>query len=1048
MPRRRPQLAKLSRPRLHAPVPRERLFRLLDELRSSPVVWVEGPPGSGKTTTIATYLDAVRRSCLWYQFDDADSDPATFFHYLHEAAGTVRSSRPLLPRFTPEHSRNVPAFARRFFRTLFERLPPAAAVVFDNYQEVAIDSPVQEALACAAEEVPQDANIIVLSRVEPPKALARARASNTLALLTWEALRLTVDEIRAIAAARGDLDQTQLEFLHRESQGWAAGVVLMLERFRRAGALDTGRTLDGPEATFDYFASQIFDSASVETREILMTTALFPAVTVALAEAISGNAEAGRVLELLHRRRLFVDRRAAEEITYQYHALFHTFLRHRAAAHYNGTQFCWLVERAGHLLCERRQEEEAFPLYCEAQSWNAAAQALSTAAPSLIGQGRLQTVEDWVHRLPQSCQEEPGVAYWMGMALEPTRPDEAREWLQRAYERYVERGDSAGQLLSAAGVLDTLYVDFSDFVPMRLWIERLTHLLEVAPGFASPEMELRVQLSLIAAVQAAPDNRLLAACAARVETLLAQPFDVNLKAVAGQRLLSYGDDVSDLDLCRRVAKAITPLLSAPQLTPANAANFLSMWGYHLYISWRVGEALASLEHACSISQREGLHDEEFRATAYRAVCLRRAGQLAAAEAALTRLEALPKPRHGVRASLLEIFKAMMSYSRGDLAHAIEIGIAAQEMVDASGNIFNGVVYRVLNADILIADGQLDRAARLLSEARQMVSGTAIDGLRAYIALNQAHLAHARRDPDARDDYLRETLALARTEGGRARLRWFPCAMSALFPVALREGIEPELVRTLIREFSLPPPSLETEDWPWPVKVFTLGRFEVWCEGQQLSFDRKAPRKTLALLQALIAFGGLEVAEERLLDALWPDDDGDAAHRSLTQALHRLRKLLGDSAVIRQSASKLSLDLQRCWIDALAFERLLDADEDSGQGIRRAIDLYRGPFLMHEDGYGWAVAARERLRACFIDSVEKLAAQKEQSMDFEGAIDAYRRGLAADELVEPFYQGLMRCYRRLDRRSDAARAYQRLRQKLFIVLGTQPSAATERIYREL
>lgn len=193
---------------------------------------------------------------------------------------------------------------------------------------------------------------------------------------------------------------------------------------------------------------------------------------------------------------------------------------------------------------------------------------------------------------------------------------------------------------------------------------------------------------------------------------------------------------------------------------------------------------------------------------------------------------------------------------------------------------------------------------------------------------------------------------------------------------------------------------------------------------------------------------MEVAEERLLDALWPDDDGDAAHRSLTQALHRLRKLLGDGAAIRQSAGKLSLDLQRCWIDALAFDRSLDAEVNSEHGMQRAIDLYRGPFLMQEDGYGWAVAARERLSARFIDAVEKLAAEKEQSMDFEGAIDAYRRGLAADELVEPFYQGLMRCYGRLDRRSEAARTYQRLRQKLSIVLGTQPSAITERLYREL
>jgi hypothetical protein len=41
-------LAKLSRPKLFGALPRERLFRTLDEHRAHPIVWVGGPPAPAR----------------------------------------------------------------------------------------------------------------------------------------------------------------------------------------------------------------------------------------------------------------------------------------------------------------------------------------------------------------------------------------------------------------------------------------------------------------------------------------------------------------------------------------------------------------------------------------------------------------------------------------------------------------------------------------------------------------------------------------------------------------------------------------------------------------------------------------------------------------------------------------------------------------------------------------------------------------------------------------------------------------------------------------
>jgi LuxR family maltose regulon positive regulatory protein len=83
-------LAKLSRPRLFRVLNREGLFAALDAARDQPAVWISGPPGAGKTSLAASYLTARKVPGIWYELDTGDSDAASLFHFLAQAAPRPR----------------------------------------------------------------------------------------------------------------------------------------------------------------------------------------------------------------------------------------------------------------------------------------------------------------------------------------------------------------------------------------------------------------------------------------------------------------------------------------------------------------------------------------------------------------------------------------------------------------------------------------------------------------------------------------------------------------------------------------------------------------------------------------------------------------------------------------------------------------------------------------------------------------------------------------------------------------------------------------------
>lgn len=238
----------------------------------------------------------------------------------------------------------------------------------------------------------------------------------------------------------------------------------------------------------------------------------------------------------------------------------------------------------------------------------------------------------------------------------------------------------------------------------------------------------------------------------------------------------------------------------------------------------------------------------------------------------------------------------------------------------------------------------------------------------------------------------------------------------------------------------------------PVEVRTLGHFAVLVGGQPLRFGRKAPMRPLALLKYLAARGG-ETADLHAADALWPEG-GAAALRSLAVNVHRLRRLLSHADALAYHDRRLAFDPAVVWCDALALEACLDRAEIAGKEVdrmrhyQRAMSLYSGDFLAHEEPHPWLVTARERLRARLLRGCSALGRLLCAAGRWEEARACYQHGLGVDDLAEDLCLGLMRALAALRQPVDGVAAFRRLERLLADGPGVQPALATRALYKRL
>ena len=1054
----RPRLAKFTPPDVTELVPRERLFAKLSKARKQTAIWVTGPAGSGKTALVASWLATAKVRCVWYSLDEGDADPAAFFHNLGLAAaqGGGKSANGL-PVLSPEYLRSLDTFARHFFEIAFSDWEAPWVWVLDNFELVATSPALQTIVESAFKSITRDGTLTVISREDPPACFARWQASREITVLNWGDLKLTEEESADFVRHWG-FEPDALKPLVEASGGWAAGLMLMLNAHGDGRPLPVTGSVPSP-FLMDYFAEESFAKAPANHQQFLLKTAFLPQMTVAMGEKLTGQSDAGSILAELNRQNLFTERRGGHEGIYAYHPLFRSFLRGRADAAFPPHELRTRRREAAALLEADGQTEATAELYVQGREWDQLAELIRQHAWALVAQGRHQTLLAWLGAMPESViAASPWLSFRKGSSELLRDPDLGRIWLERAFARFKQEEEPVGLYLTWSAIMESFTLKPGSFVGVDRWIGELEELRKRYPEYPTTDLEVRVMNGGVALIIRRLQHPILKQWSSRAHELMRVLPDPHQRAQLASFAMMYCLWRGDLRGARVIRAELEAVAATRKVAPLSAQLCLMWEIVQDVFDANLDAAFANTAKVLALAQASGVHILDVWHHYHAGYASLIANDVAGAERHAERMRAALAPDQLTIKVNYHYLRAAICLCRGEVTRALELAEEYLQLGDDLGSGMGSAMYRSQLAMTLIAAGQHGRAREVLARTLELADTLGSDMVRFTGLCALAHSMFAAGEDSLGFPVLRRAFALGATQD---LMTVYPLAAPGMFANlcsrALEAGIEVDYARRLIAKHRLTPTSPSIEGWPWPVRVYTLGKFLIECDGKPLRSSGKAQHKPLDLLKALVAFGARDVNIRLLTESLWPDAEGDAAQGAFDATLHRLRRFLAVDNVVQLKDGKLGLNENICWVDAWVFEqtcRLAESSEAEpgvksiaaeSKLIRR---LYRGPFMASEDDEPWMLQSRERLRSLFRRRVSALGQALEKHHQWDEAIDLFQHALDVDPLAEEIYQRLMLAQKELGRIADALDIYRRCRETLSVSLGVHPSSTTEAIHRSL
>ncbi|MFN8608639.1 MAG: response regulator [Vulcanimicrobiota bacterium] len=241
-----------------------------------------------------------------------------------------------------------------------------------------------------------------------------------------------------------------------------------------------------------------------------------------------------------------------------------------------------------------------------------------------------------------------------------------------------------------------------------------------------------------------------------------------------------------------------------------------------------------------------------------------------------------------------------------------------------------------------------------------------------------------------------------------------------------------------------------------LRLHSMGNFEVFADTEKVADNAWKTQKVKFLLALLVSRGGRAVAEELIMEEFWPGDleKGKQNLYWATSVLRRCLKGLGRDPISRVHTSlQINPEIER-WHDLDLLEESLRACREqlvhqsapSLAGLRRILELYRGPYL--QGCYlDWAEATRTRMARLTAETLED-ALNKLVALENWAVVPEVAQGLlTVDSCHSTGHAALMQAALAANRPDEAIRRFDLCKRVFQRELQIEPGLALFELYQK-